>query len=255
MKFTIITATWNNQDTIEELCESINSQSFKDFEFLVNDNCSTDNTISIVKKLVPSANIQIQKDSGIYDAFNKALNRCTGNWIIFLGADDFLLDGEVLNKVNKYSLNENATIIYGGMYLYNSEKKLLYWHRNLTLSDYKSEYDYPIHAFPPLAATFFNKKIFSVLRFDNTYNIHGDADFYYKIHTKQLNSYKNLPINISAMGDAGTTSSLTNRVERVLQKFSIYWKFRKSFVKLQLNKISILKAILPIVKVIIRKYI
>ena len=255
MKFTIITATWNDEKTIQKLCESIKLQSFKDYEFLINDNCSSDNTISIVSKILPTANIQIKKDAGIYDAFNRALDRCTGNWIIFLGADDFLLDNEVLKNVEQNCLNESAMIIYGGMHLYNAKKPCLYSHRNLTLNDYKLTYDYPIHAFPPLPATFFNKKVFKQLRFDTTYNIHADADIYYKIHSYKLNHYKNVPFDISAMGDAGITSCLTNRFERVIQKFSIYWKYRKSFISFKLNKISIFSAILPIIKVLIKKYL
>lgn len=96
MFFSIITSTLNASAEIGTLADSIISQSFQDYEWLIADGGSVDHTIDIVKKFDCAKIVANCPDSGIYNAWNKALHVAEGHWILFLGADDRLADSESL---------------------------------------------------------------------------------------------------------------------------------------------------------------
>ena len=112
--FTIITATYNASVDITRIAESLLSQTYQNFQWVVQDGASTDDTESIIKSYSDSLNISFarEKDTGIYDAWNKALHRIEGEWVIFFGADDIFKDKKSLEKLSEFILqNEQEKII------------------------------------------------------------------------------------------------------------------------------------------------
>jgi len=114
MLFSIIIATYNAEDSIEKCLNSIILQSFKDFELIVVDGLSTDQTVHKVYDLFPRAKIICEKDNGIYDALNKGLKLSEGEWIYVLGSDDKFNDEKVLQDVAQVA-NNNVPLIYGNV--------------------------------------------------------------------------------------------------------------------------------------------
>ncbi|MBQ2885476.1 MAG: glycosyltransferase [Alphaproteobacteria bacterium] len=107
MKFSIITICYNEEMRIADTMKSIYSQSYTDFEHIIEDGCSTDNTLQLVKnceKLYKNHSLRIfsQKDSGLYDAMNKAVARARGEYICFLNSGDYFLDENTLQRVSDY---------------------------------------------------------------------------------------------------------------------------------------------------------
>ena len=99
---TIITATYNAASTLPRLLESLASQTCRDFELIIQDGASNDNTVEIAESyrdMLPALSIVSEPDTGIYDAWNKALSRINGRWTLFLGADDSLYTTDILDKV------------------------------------------------------------------------------------------------------------------------------------------------------------
>jgi glycosyltransferase involved in cell wall biosynthesis len=91
IKITIITSTFNADKYLEESINSIIPQLRKDDEYIIIDALSSDSTIDIINKYSASITYWIsEKDVGIYDAWNKGLKVATGDWIMFIGSDDFL---------------------------------------------------------------------------------------------------------------------------------------------------------------------
>jgi glycosyltransferase involved in cell wall biosynthesis len=95
LKYSIIIATFNSDKTLRNTLESLVVQTYKNFEVIIVDGLSSDNTVTIIKeyeKKFSKANIPYfwssEKDSGIYDAWNKALKKINSSWIAFLGSDD-----------------------------------------------------------------------------------------------------------------------------------------------------------------------
>jgi glycosyltransferase involved in cell wall biosynthesis len=115
---TIIIPSFNAETYINHCLESLINQSFKDYEILVIDGLSTDNTLSIVKTF-STQNDRIlsisEKDNGVYDAMNKGIEKASGEWLLFLGSDDQLYDNHVLSgmaAILKLSLSD---FVYGNV--------------------------------------------------------------------------------------------------------------------------------------------
>ena len=90
-EFSIITVVLNNEKYIEETIKSIINQNYKNFEYIIIDGKSTDNTLKIIKKYKDKINKFIsEKDKGIYDAFNKGISLANGRFICIVNSDDIL---------------------------------------------------------------------------------------------------------------------------------------------------------------------
>jgi glycosyltransferase involved in cell wall biosynthesis len=98
-KISIIIATKNAADGIESCIDSIIAQIYQSYEVLVQNALSTDGTLAVLQHYDPGiVKVTTEADDGIYDAWNRALTRAAGKWIMFLGADDRLAHAEVLSN-------------------------------------------------------------------------------------------------------------------------------------------------------------
>lgn len=90
---TIIIASYNSEKTIRKALRSVKDQSFQDWECLIVDGASKDDTIEIVLEFVdedPRFRYISEPDNGIYDAFNKGWRNAKGKWVYYLGSDDII---------------------------------------------------------------------------------------------------------------------------------------------------------------------
>ena len=98
---TVIVATYNAEKTLQRCIDSIINQTHENVELIVIDGGSTDTTNAILKSHIGSIAYWISEpDSGIYSAWNKALEHANGEWICFLGADDFLYQPDVFARLS-----------------------------------------------------------------------------------------------------------------------------------------------------------
>jgi glycosyltransferase involved in cell wall biosynthesis len=113
----IIIATYNSGKTLKETLKSVQSQVFQDWECIVVDGDSKDNTISIIVEFVKDDSrfrYISEPDKGIYDAFNKGWKLSKGEWVYYLGSSDILLpDG--LEKLMEEE-HPDAAIVSGHIY-------------------------------------------------------------------------------------------------------------------------------------------
>ena len=92
-KISIITVTYNSEETIEDTIKSVKSQSYEQIEHIIIDGVSSDNTLKIVNNYSESISLVVSEpDDGIYDAFNKGLKKATGDIIAIINSDDVLFD-------------------------------------------------------------------------------------------------------------------------------------------------------------------
>lgn len=107
-KISIVTATFNAESCVAGLCKSVAKQKNKYIEFIVIDGSSTDRTWQILDEFNEYIDYRISEpDNGIYDAWNKGVQRARGEWIMFLGADDELMPGAVNTYLQVLSKNED----------------------------------------------------------------------------------------------------------------------------------------------------
>lgn len=120
----IIIATFNASKVVRTALDSVKNQLFQDWECLIVDGASKDNTIDVVKEYVAEDSrfrYVSEPDKGIYDAFNKGWKLAAGEWIYYLGADDYLTkDG----MYEMFSSSSDADCMYGAVYRnkYNGKK-------------------------------------------------------------------------------------------------------------------------------------
>lgn len=114
MRLSIITVNLNNLDGLRATVQSVVSQSFEDFEFIIIDGGSYDGSVEWIKEssLVYPKIIWIsEKDTGVFNAMNKGIKMSTGDYLLFLNSGDYLVDNEVLNHV--FSVETNSDILLG----------------------------------------------------------------------------------------------------------------------------------------------
>lgn len=119
-KVTVITVCYNASATIRRTIESVLCQTYKKIEYLIIDGKSIDDTLNIAKEYQNrfaeqgiNCRIISEKDHGIYDAMNKGIKLATGDWIIFMNADDSFYDENVLQEVFAVHNVEEYGVVYG----------------------------------------------------------------------------------------------------------------------------------------------
>jgi glycosyltransferase involved in cell wall biosynthesis len=118
MKITLITVSYNSEETIRETLESVRAQRREGFEleYLHIDGLSTDSTMIISKEFDDIITTRVsKKDSGIYNALNKGIQMATGDVIGILNSDDAYAYSEVLNDVVNLFKASNVDTLYGNL--------------------------------------------------------------------------------------------------------------------------------------------
>ncbi len=115
MKLSIITVNLNGADGLEKTIKSVIAQTFQDYEFIIIDGGSTDNSIDIIKKYEKHITYWISEpDGGIYSGMNKGLRKAKGDYVNFMNGGDCFHSPEVLEIL--FSLDTNDDIITGMHY-------------------------------------------------------------------------------------------------------------------------------------------
>ena len=122
LKISIITISYNAAETIEKTITSVTAQDYSNIEYIIQDGGSSDSTLDIVKKYQSKiAKVNSEKDNGLYDAINKAIDCCTGDIIGLIHADDFYIDNHVIAKVAQLFNKTKADAVYADLYYVERE--------------------------------------------------------------------------------------------------------------------------------------
>lgn len=125
MKLSIITVTYNSERTLRDTMESILSQTFQDFEYIIVDGASKDATLDIIREYEPRFQGRIrylsEPDKGIYDAMNKGFAMATGDIIGTLNSDDFYTSDDVLQAVVDGFAGEYVDAVYADIHFVNTD--------------------------------------------------------------------------------------------------------------------------------------
>lgn len=113
-RFSIIMAAYNAEKEIERSIRSVLNQSFKDYEFIVVNDASTDMTSEIVSRYSEIKLISHAENKRAGGARNTGIENATGEYIIFLDSDDVLTDENVLSRINEKIGNDNPDVVYLG---------------------------------------------------------------------------------------------------------------------------------------------
>lgn len=126
--FTIITVTYNAQDTIRRTLDSVARQTCTNYEHLIVDGVSTDDTLSIIRKHDNQHRLALvsEPDHGIYDAMNKGIARAHGDYLIFMNSGDkFHSDDALQHIADAISQHNYPGIVYGQTDIVDNEGRYL----------------------------------------------------------------------------------------------------------------------------------
>ena len=125
MKISIITATYNSGKTLRDTIESVLSQTYSDFEHLIIDGGSKDDTLKIIKEYEPKYNGRLrwisEPDKGLYDAMNKGIGMATGDVVGILNSDDFYTTDKILEILSSALEKSGADAVYGDVHFVNDD--------------------------------------------------------------------------------------------------------------------------------------
>jgi glycosyltransferase involved in cell wall biosynthesis len=221
--FTIITATLNAAATLPRLLESLAAQTCRDFELIIQDGASSDDTVVVAEKWrerLPALSLESEPDTGIYDAWNKTLPRIRGEWTLFLGADDFLADASALEQAREMLEKAPETADYAtspvalvkaGNWADRRAADILPPSGNILR-------DMPQGMPLPHQGLFHRKRLFTWRRFDSTLRIVGDYDFLCRTAAEGVIVRLNRPLVSMALGGiSGSPTAMWTRERESLR--------------------------------------
>lgn len=193
----IIIATFNSEQTLPKALESVISQDFQDWECIIVDGQSSDKTISIVKEYTKK-DIRIsyisEKDKGIYDAFNKGWQLAKGEWIYYLGSDDYLTKESftllLKGDIHKYD------VISGNCWIHKIDGSI----KKQTSNGYSGCHQAKITR---------KSAIEKMNGFNLKYKIFADFDLYMRMEKEKFR-VKNIETMVAHFSMDGTSQKLSN---------------------------------------------
>ncbi len=111
MKYSVITINYNNVDGLRKTIESVVAQTFNDYEYIVIDGGSTDDSVSVIKEYSDEINYWVSEpDGGIYNAMNKGVAHAHGDYCIFMNSGDCFYNAKVLELFSSYNMQEDIVV-------------------------------------------------------------------------------------------------------------------------------------------------
>lgn len=117
MKISIITVTFNRAGVIKKAIEGVLRQKYKNYEYIIVDGASKDNTIEILKDYEEKFEGRMrwisEPDKGLYDAINKGIRMATGDVVGIINSDDFFHIDNTFDIIAKEFKDETIDAVYG----------------------------------------------------------------------------------------------------------------------------------------------
>ena len=220
IKVSIITVCFNSEKTIIDTLESVLNQSYENIEYIIIDGKSKDKTVDIIKRYenkFKEKKIEYkwisEKDSGIYEAMNKGINKSTGEVIGIINSDDWYEKNTVEKVMKEYKIKK-FDMLYGNLRMIKNDKKYI---KKAKLKKIVSTryWNHP--------TTFISKKVYKEIKYKE--NIFcGDLDFMLKIRKNK--KYKTIILNEilanSRIGGVSTRKSFFQTLKTIKERNQIY---------------------------------
>jgi glycosyltransferase involved in cell wall biosynthesis len=210
-KLSIITINLNNAAGLQKTVESVVSQTFADYEYIVIDGGSTDGSTDVIKRHEDRiAYWTSEPDSGIYSAMNKGIRQAKGEYCLFLNSGDWLSDNVLISVFDRE--HEEDILVGNAMHIDvngNFLDRGVFNHKNtgekkITLSDFL----YPESGvILNHQSSFIRKKLFEKYgQYDENYRIISDWIFFLKVIGLHSADVKHFDITISHYNRDGISS-------------------------------------------------
>jgi len=225
-KISIITINYNDRNGLQKTIESIVSQTFSDFEYVVIDGNSSDGSKEVIETYKSRINYAVSEpDSGIYNAMNKGLRAATGDYVFFLNAGDIFVDNATLQKASGF-IDGTVDYYYGDVIFRDGENETLVTYPD-TLSFHFFTYNCICHQ-----ASFLRRRLFEDhFYYNENLKIVSDWEFLiYTIFLKHI-SYRHIPLTISYYDFSGISSRPESEPMKKAERDIVMQKYFPLFVE------------------------
>lgn len=214
---TIITVVFNGEVGLENAILSVINQTYDNVEFIVIDGGSADGTVDIIKRHDLEIDYWVsEKDNGIFDAMNKGVSVAQGEWILFLGSDDYLINDSVLSEfickllqLSEADPQKKPSLVFGDVVYSNG-----YY--------FKSKLDYRLllHNTVHHQAALYNKALFKSFRYNSAFKTVADYELNLLIYVNKIKTfYIGKPMSFCTYG--GVSSDIKSRTRSISELNSI----------------------------------
>lgn len=228
-KITIATVVYNGIKEIENTIQSVINQYYPSLEYIIIDGNSSDGTIEVIKKYDNRISYWLSEpDQGIYYAMNKAIEKSTGEWILFMNCGDYFYSQRAISNIFHETSNyDDFAVVYG-----DAEFRLKKFSYIVEASDSDS------NRFMPFShqAAFTRTDLAKQEMFDTSYRISADSEFFLRLirkgyifkHVSSIVCSYDAYIGLSVSNE---TARATELVDMQIKHGASYTDYYDSFIK------------------------
>lgn len=217
-KLSIITINFNNLNGLKKTFDSIQSQTFQDYEWIIIDGGSTDGSKDLLIQYQDRIDYWVsEKDNGIYNAMNKGIAQAQGEYCQFLNSGDYYIDSNVLGRV--FSCPDLADVNYGDQWCASDSKVI-------EKRTYPDKMSLSFLFREPLGhqASFFKTDVIKKNLYKENYSISADRAFFLELYVKGV-QFHHIPQPIVYFDTEGIGSNPKTLQERRKQFYQIKREF------------------------------
>lgn len=235
---TVYLACHNYEEYVEQSIESVLAQTYKNFELIIIDDGSTDNSRYIINQYVEHPNVRIifQENKGLIATNNIAIRAANGKYVMRLDADDYLDERALLVLVNTIEESEDLALVFPDYYYVNKSGNVTGQERRHNFQEDVTLLDQPAHG----ACTLIRKKYLLEV---GGYSSEFDCQDGWDVWLKLIENYKVGNVNLPLFYYRKHGNNLTSDTEKLLSTRSKIYK--KHAEKMNRASLKIL-AVLPV---------
>jgi len=223
--FSIITVTKNTEEKIDKTIQSVLSQSYKNFEYIIVDGHSKDGTLNKIKKYKNSKiKIFSRRDKNFYEGLNFGIKKSKGRYISILNSGDLYFSHSILKKMNAYILKyKNFGLYFSNLFFTDKGKIKRIWIYKNFLHNLNDAFKI---AHPTI---FFSQQVAHKFKYNMKYSISSDLDLILKLIKKKI-TYKHLNFFSVIMETGGMSSFRGNFFKKLNEDLKIHKSYFKYYV-------------------------
>jgi len=203
----ILTVTYNAEEYLHNCVKSV--QMLKEkygslIEYIIIDGKSTDKTTSIISNYYSLGVVDFyisESDNGIYDAMNKGIEHCNGEYVLIIGSDDFLLP-QNFDDIIKCLSTEHPDICYGNvLFIGRTDDRIIRIYKAGGYKKWKTMFGWH----PPHSGTIVRKSLLEQNKFNEKYKISADVEVEWKtLASSSRVTYKDVFLSVCRIGGASS---------------------------------------------------
>jgi glycosyltransferase involved in cell wall biosynthesis len=234
VKLTIVTINYNNNDGLIKTIESIVNQTWREFEFIIIDGGSTDESLLTIEKYKNHINFWVsEKDKGVYDAMNKGIKLARGTFVNFMNSGDSYFSNSILKEIHQ-KFNSSNSILYGDSFYFNDDG-----YDRIEKTPSKLNFAHFFTGGINHQASFIRTELFSkYFMYNLEYKICSDWEFFIYVLCKKNEPYEHLKKTICNYDFSGISANPNNldtyhkEREKIINKhFGLFYEDYRYYIK------------------------